>query len=209
MLPAIQPGLLPAVPLSFLEATSTAGKKTAFGASRSTTAPAQTVITAKSLLDATTLSTSERYDGPYKVAFVTDAGTYGKITWDLTKTVLVVGKSISTFSISSSCDPAPNIATAGAADQNPTFDVRIYVCTLVLTPNSGSDRRSQTKQFSFTTGAGQLVVTSPPAMNTLLQDNINLGGFVFRNDDPSRSRLPDLISTSLMSVSIRPIPHWS
>jgi hypothetical protein len=184
MLPAIQPGLLPIVSSSPFKATSTAGKKTVVRPSRSTAAPAQTAITAKSLLDATTLSMSERYDGPYKITFVTDAGVYGKITWDLAKTVLTIGKSIPTFSISSSCNPAPNIATAGAPDQNPTFDVRIsYVCTLVLEPNSGSDRRSQTKQFSFTTGAGQLVITSPPAMNTLLQDNINLGGFVFRNDD--------------------------
>ena len=134
------------------------------------------------MLSATTLTMTERYDGPYKITLVTNAGTYGMITWDLTQTVFTVNKSLPSFSESFSCNPPPEAAPGGAADDSPIFDMQTsYTCTASLTPTAGNDERVQTKQFSFTTGAGQVVVTPPTSMNSLLQDGTNLGGLVFNN----------------------------
>jgi hypothetical protein len=193
-LPEIEPGLLPVIPVPPFKTTSTvatSSKKTAIPPSKPKPTPSQpkpvptpTAITAKSLIDATTFSMSERYDGSYKMTFVTDAGTYGKITWDLSKTALTIGGSTPVFSTSFSCDPPPNTPIFDALDQNPTFNVKTsYSCAINLTPTSGSDRQTQSKQISFTTGAGQLVVTLPSYINTVLKDDANFGGFVFRNDD--------------------------
>ena len=124
------------------------------------------------------------YDGPYRVTLVTDAGTYGKITWDLSKTTLTIGGSNMTFAASSLCNPTPNVPAANETDQSLTFDIQTsYVCTVSLTPNFGNDKRTMSKQFSFTTGAGQLIVTAPTSMNTILKGGENLGGFVFENDN--------------------------
>lgn len=191
MLPEIQPGLLPVVQMPSFGTTSTAMSTMASASSTSgkkvsqpKPAPARTTITALSLLGATTLTTTEDRDGPYKVALVTNAGTYGNIAWDLTDTTLAVSKSMPSFSVAFSCDPPPNIPAVDALDQSPTFNVGTsYVCTVNLTATSGSDRKTQSKQFSFTTGAGQLVITQPSSMNTVLTDNTNRGGFVFQNDD--------------------------
>ncbi len=141
-------------------------------------------ITAASFMDATTLSTSERRDGPYKIVLTTNAGTYGTIVWDLNRTNLSIGAPAQNFSISYSCDPPPSMPDFDAFDQNPMFTVQApYTCTIGLTPTSGSDRRIQSKQFSFTAGVGQLFITSQSSMYTVLQNNLNSGGFVFKNDD--------------------------
>lgn len=186
-LPAIQPGLLPMVQSLKFRASSTVPSviaKTVIQPAPPKTAPTPTVITAESLLAATTLSAHEQYDGPYKVTFVTDAGTYGKISWDLTQTVLTVGESVPTFSLSYLCDPQPLPPVTDAVDQNPIFNMQTsYTCTVTFTPTAGKDERPESRQFSFMTGAGQLVVTAPPAMDTLLHGNSNSGGFVFRNDN--------------------------
>lgn len=189
-LPEIKPGLLPTVKLPPFKqvSTSTAAaasdKKVSAQPSKPKPTPTPTAVTARSLLDATVLSTSERQDGPYNVLLTTDAGTYGKITWDLGRTALTLGKSAPSFPVSFSCSPVPNIPAPDATDQNPTFSVKTaYVCAVNLTPASGSDMRTQSRQFSFATGAGQLVVTPPSSMNTVLKNSVNFGGFVFRNDD--------------------------
>ncbi|MEK7508216.1 MAG: hypothetical protein AAB602_04025 [Patescibacteria group bacterium] len=178
----------PALPFKTTSATATSAavsnKKTAIQPSKPKPAQIQTVVTAKSLIDATTLSTSERRDGPYKVELKTNAGTYGVISWDLGKTQFTVSPSMPSFSISYSCNPSPNMPDHDALDQSPMFNVQTsYKCTISLTPTSGNDRQTQSKQFSFTTGAGQLFITSQSSMNTVLKDNLNTGGFVFRNDD--------------------------
>lgn len=146
--------------------------------------PVPTTVTAKSLIDATTLSTIERRDGPYKIILATKVGN-DTIPWDLSKTDLTIsGASIPSFSISYSCNPAPNTPDFDALDQSPMFNVQTtYTCTIGLTPNSGNNRQTQSKQFSFTTGAGQLFVTSQSSMSTILKSNLNTGGFIFRNDD--------------------------
>lgn len=178
--PAIQAGLLPLVKMPPFKPTN---KPTSTAAlSEKVAVPAvPATITARSLLDATTLNAIERYDGPYKVTLTTAAGTYGKITWGIEATTLTVGKSV--FSVSSSCNPAPNVPAIGASDRSLTFDMQTsYACTIGLTPDFGSNRIAQSKQFSFTTGTGQLVVTQPSSMDTLLHDGVDLGGFVFNNE---------------------------
>ena len=203
ILPAVRPGLLPAVTAPIFEAASTkaAGKKIVTVTARTASKPSA-AITAKSLLAATALSVVERYDGPYKIALVTDAGTYGKITWGLDKAVLAVGGSAPTFAVSFSCDPGSNVPAANAADQGPTFDVRTsYACAIGLTPNSGNDRGTQSRQFSFTTGAGQLVVTPAVSMNTVLRDGGNDGGLVFNNENSE----PMTISALDVDVSYKGI----
>jgi hypothetical protein len=188
ILPPIKPGLLPMGQFFPFKptgaATSTSSKESVPQTGRSKSPATPTVVTAKSLLDATTLSASERYDGYYGITLTTDAGTYGRIRWGLDGAPLAVGGSVPAFSVSYSCDPAPNMAAANALDQNPTFDVKTsYVCTIGLTPTSGSDRSTRSKQFSFTTGTGQLVVTPPSAMDTLLHDGKDFGGFIFNNEN--------------------------
>lgn len=211
-LPEIKPGLLPAVKLLPFKPTSTStaesNKKTVAKPSRPKPAITPTVITARSLINATTLSMSERHDGPYKTVFVTNAGTYGKITWGLGKTTLKIGKSIPSFSISFSCNPSPNTPIFGAFDQSPTFNVKTsYSCTVGLTPTSGADIRTQSKQFSFTTGAGQLVVTTPSSMDTVLKNDTNFGGFVFRNDDSEPITITGLdIDVSYKGLSVADSP---
>ena len=95
-----------------------------------------------------------------------------------------------------------------AIDQSPTFNVRAsYACTINLTPISGSSRQTQSKQYSFTTGAGQLVVTPPSYMNTVLKDNENFGGFVFRNDDAEPVTITGLdIDVSYTALNIADSP---
>ncbi len=192
-LPEIKPGLLPVIPVPPFKTTSTAAsnKKIVPKAvppprqpSKPKSVPPPTVITARSLLDATTFSVSERYDGPYKIAFVTDAGTYGKIAWDLGKAELTVNGSFPSFSITFSCDPFPTMPAPDALDQSPMFNAKTsYACAINLTPASGGDRQAQSKQISFTTGSGQLVVAPPSYANTLLKDDASFGGLVFRNDN--------------------------
>lgn len=196
--PVIQ--LPPFKPTSTATSTAVSNKKTAAQPKKPKPAPIPTAITARSLLDATVLSMSEQRNGPYKATFVTNAGTYGKITWDLGKTALTVSASMPNFSISYSCDPIPNMPAHDALDQSPAFNVKTsYNCVVNLTPASGNDRRTQSKQFSFTTGAGQLVVTPQSSMNTVLKDNASFGGFVFRNDDTE----PITITGLYIDVSYR------
>ncbi len=203
-------GSLPVVKVPPFKATSTAvsSRKTATQPSQPKSAPMPTVVTARSLLDATTLSVSEERDDPYKATFVTDAGTYGKITWSLDDATLTASDSMPSFSISFSCNPSPNIPDPSALDQNPTFNVRTsYTCTIDFAPASGSDQRTQSKQFSFTTGAGQLIITPPSSMNTLLNNNTNFGGFTFRNDDTQPITITGLdIDVSYKGLNIANTP---
>jgi hypothetical protein len=177
--------LLPAVQVAFKSTSvATSSKKIVVQMSRSAIASTPAAITAKSLIAATTMSVGERYDGSYGIKLTTDAGTYGKITWGLDATTLQVDSSV--FAVSYSCDPAQNAAAANAPDQNPTFNIDTsYACTIGLAPNSGSDQFVQSKQFSFTTGAGQLVVTPPTSMDTVLHDSNDAGGLVFSNENNS------------------------
>ena len=180
----IAPGLLPKVTLLTKKTISkpkSAPKPTATAAPI-TAAP--TIITAQSFLDNATLSLKERPDGPYEVVLTTNVGAGKNIVWGLETTTLGGSGSFPSSSVSFSCDPLPTMPTPDMNDQNPIFDVRTsYHCAITLVPLSGNDQRSRSKTFSFATGPGQIVVTRPLAMNTLLANNKNSGGFVFKNQD--------------------------
>jgi len=92
--------------------------------------------------------------------------------------------SIPEFSVAFACDPLPNQPLVGALDQNPSFAVRTaYDCVVSLTPQTGIDRRTQTKDFSFTTPPGDFVILPDMAMDTVLVDNTNNGGVILDNQD--------------------------
>lgn len=168
-----------------------------------------TTVTASSLLDATTISFREQLDGPYHLVLATKAGTGTTITWGLDETTIGGTGSIPSFSVAYSCDPLPNLPLPGASDQNPTFNVRAsYDCTISLTPTTGNDRRTQSKQFSFTTPAGQLIITPPHAMSTVLQPSKDDGGFVFKNNDTNPITVTGLtldVSYTALNLSTGPL----
>lgn len=66
----------------------------------------------------------------------------------------------------------------------------------------------QSKSFSFTTGRGQLVVTGPTSMDVLLHSDTDLGGFIFRNDNPSPLTITGLdidVSYTALNISNGPL----
>lgn len=185
----IVPGSLPKVAMLALKKTAAKSKPkpkpVAATAATAASIAAPAAMTAQSLLDATTLSLKERFDGPYEAVLTTNAGGGKNVVWGLDATALGgSGSSLPPFSVSSACDPLPTMPTPDMSDQNPAFAVRApYRCMITATPLSGNDRRSRSKEFPFTTGPGQFIVTKPSAMNTLLVDDKNEGGFVFTNQD--------------------------
>ncbi len=204
----VTPGLLPQVhllsPKTAAKTTKTAvttTKKPAAAAPTPAPAPPvqkSTAVTAQSFLDATTLSFKEEADGPYKMVLTTNAGSAGTLTWALGDATIGGSGSLPSFSTDFSCNPIPNLPLQGATDQNPTFDVRTsYNCSISLTPLSGANRATQSKQFSFTTPPGAFFVTAPSSMDTVLQSNENDGGFVFRNNDAE----PIMVSNLTLDVS--------
>jgi hypothetical protein len=146
-------------------------------------------LTAQALLNQTTVSLAQGLDSTARATFTTNAGAAGKISWDLTTTMIGGGSNgtssaIPSFAVSTSCTPPPTTPLPSDANQNPTFAVRTaYDCTVSLTPQSGTDRRAVTKDFDFTTAPGRLVASVAAETNSLLQDNTNLGGFTFDNQD--------------------------
>ena len=82
-----------------------------------------------------------------------------------------------------------------AADPNPTFAIRTsYSCTITLV---SSDGHKESKQFSFKTGPGRLIVSVASGLGITLKDNGNTSGFVFNNQDD----LPLIISGLTFDVS--------
>ncbi len=219
-------GLLPSVDVPFSTTTATTaaattqsgGKTTskkagaqAKSATTPTTAAASVpaVITARTFLDATTLSLNERFDGPYEAKFTTFAGTKSSVIWGLDETSIGGSGSVPRFFVSFSCNPPPNIPSSDDTDQNPMFDVRTsYACAIGLAQTSGNDQRVQSKNFSFTTDPGQLIVTSPSAMSTVLQESTDNGGLVFNNIDSNQITITGLnvdISYTALNVADSPL----
>lgn len=211
----ITPGLLPQVRLvpppaasASKKSKSTATTATTATAATKTTAPAATratVATAQSFLNATAVSFKQTSDGPYEIVLTTTVGGSAgtPVTWGLDKTT------VSSFSVSYSCNPALNPPLAGASDQNPTFGVQTsYDCTIALTPTTGNDRATKSKDFSFTTPAGELSVTPPRAMGTVLHNGENDGGFVFNNSSAEAVTITGLtldISYTALNVAAGPL----
>lgn len=196
-LPEVKPDLLPTVKLNSPKKASAAPapakEKSAAQSSQPKPAPTPTptTIIAHSLIDATTISLSERHDGPYIATLETNAGTFGKLKWGLGQSTLKVGTL--NFSISYSCDQFLGMPAPEALDQNPMLEPKTaYTCKIGLTPTSGNDRQTQSKGFSFTTPPGQLVVKLQSSMSTVLRNDSNFGGFILRNDDPDPVTVTDL-----------------
>lgn len=175
--PAVAPGLLPTVTLLPPKPASAAAvkKKNIAPPKPAGAATAPITITAQSLLDATTLSFAEQPSGPYEITLTTNTGARTTFVWGLDDATIGGSGKIPSFATAFSCNPPPTQLF---------FDVRTsYTCTITLTPLSGSDKRSQSKSFSFATGAGELIVTPPVAMGAVLENSENNGGFVFNNED--------------------------
>lgn len=142
------------------------------------------LITADWLLEKTDLSFRWRRDGLYEAVLNTKVSDAQNLQWGLAQTVFGGSGAIPQFSVAFGCDPLPTMPEPGAIDLNPAFAVRTaFKCDVSLTPLSGSDRRARSRQFVFQTDPGPLTVTAPSAMNTVLVNDTNHGGFVFTNGD--------------------------
>ena len=129
--------------------------------------------------------------------------------WGLDEASIGGSGSVPRFSVSFSCNPPPNIPASDAPDQSLTFNVRTsYTCTVNLTPTSGGDQRVQSREFSFATGAGQLIVTSPSYNNAVLREDVNNGGLIFNNEDANTVAITGLdidISYTALNVTDGPL----
>lgn len=142
-----------------------------------TPAATSTTITAQWLLANTALSFKPNLDGSLRGVFTatTSAQT---LTWGVNDATIGGTNGIPPFAFSFSCDPLLGI-------QDQSFNVRTYYrCTMGFAATTGSDLSTHSKNVQFETGPGQLVVTLPQAMDTILTDQgSNNGGFVFTNND--------------------------
>lgn len=146
--------------------------------------PSAAPITAQLFLDDTAVSLKNDLNGLDRLTFVTNLGNAGTLSWGLLDTTVGGTGSIPEFDVTSSCNPPPAIPTADDPNQNPIFQVRTsYDCTISLTPLTGTDLRAVSKDFTFTTPPGRVVVSVAPDTDTLLQNNTNNGGFTFDNQD--------------------------
>ena len=204
-LPPIPPGMLPKVHvLKFKSATVAAfaaakikGASTAPAASNPapapvikmtaspvTATPLPSTITAQWILDHTTLSFKERFDGTYAVVFTSALGGNNNLAWGLDQSSIGGTGSIPKFSITFICDPPPAMPAFDSRDQSPAFKVRTtYGCDISLAATSGNDQSMKTKHFDFQTNAGPLVIRLASAIDTVLKNDKNVGSFVFDNED--------------------------
>ncbi|MBU6500962.1 MAG: hypothetical protein KGJ89_02445 [Patescibacteria group bacterium] len=183
VLPEIKPGLLPKVnKLSFVAtATSSVIKKTTTVTPPVLTqkSPVPVVITPQWFLDNTVTSLNQNLDSSYQLSLITTVGSK-KINWDLYKTSVGGENGIPEFTVVHSCDPLP-LPPESPADTEIRFDTRSpYSCDITLTDQTG---HVVSKRFSFTTGAGRLVVSTATGMDIILRDDKDDNGFVFKNDD--------------------------
>lgn len=140
-------------------------------------------LSAEDILNRTSVAFRSTHDGQYEVVLTTNTGG-APLIWNLTNTTIGGSDAAPAFSVAYTCDPPPQSPLPGAIDQNPTFAVRSsYNCTISLTPIGGTDRRTQSHHFPFTTPSGELIVSPPSSMSTILSNDTNNGGFVFNNQD--------------------------
>jgi hypothetical protein len=185
---SITPGLLPTVKLTPKKPSVVASKPKPAAIPASIPAskpPAPLALTTQGLLDGAVLSFKQRPDGAYEAVFSTNGGGGKNVQWDLSQAFIGGDGRIPKLSVSYSCNPPPGLPSpTEIIDTNPFFSVRTpYDCDISLTPTTGVDQRTRSRHFTFTTGAGPLVVKPPTSMNTLLKDDANSGGFVFANQD--------------------------
>jgi len=189
-LPEIAPGLLPKVTLALSKPKPAARKpapapaKIAATVTAPTPLPLPAHITAQWILDNTTFSFKTRFDGTYALVFATKSGGVNVATWDLTNQTIGGVNGVPQFNFSFTCNPPPTMPPFNSPDMSPAFAVRTtYGCDLSLAATGGSDRRAVVKHFDFTTSAGPLVISHPSSMNTVLQNDKNVGYIVFNNEN--------------------------
>ena len=182
--------LVPTPPAVTSPATSSVPKKEAPSeVTKKVEKPAPTealpsVITGDWLLGKTTNTLKQKLDGTSELLLDTDLGNGTHIGWGLADTGVGGTGLVPRFDASYTCSPFPDFSINDADQKHPYFKVRTsYHCTMSLTPSSGSDKRTQSKVFSFETGPGKLIVTPPLTMSSLLKDGKNESGFVFDNQD--------------------------
>lgn len=218
VLATITPGLLPKVSFKgkFLPiAQAPAATSTTETKARTTEPPRlpenkinSGAITAQWILDHTKTSLQETLGGMYELTFTTAInGT--PLAWNLLKTQFGGAGGIPPFTAAFSCNPPGTAPVSDALDQNPRFNIlSSYTCTVSLTANAGDDRRTYSKDFAFTTPAGELAVSPVSSMNTILANDENDGGFVFTNTDPRDSAITGVtfdVSYNNLSTTQRPL----
>ncbi len=188
------------------KAASTDNKKTSPNPAAAETKGAQVAlpknISALWMLDHTTVSLVQRLDSTYRAAFSTETSKSKPLGWDLGQTSVGGSGGIPQFDVSYACDIPPFPAPPAAPDQSPVFLMRTYYsCDVSLTPTSGVDLRTQTKNFSFKTDGGRLKVMT--ALARTLVNGKNDSGFIFNNEDSEPVTLTGLtldISFTALSV---------
>ena len=140
-------------------------------------------VTAQWLLDNTKLSFKQKRDGTYQAIFTASTGGQN-LTWGIDDASIGGNGGIPKFSFSVSCDPPFETPAPDLPDQTHFFKVRTsYDCAIGFAAVSGNDQQMRSKNMHIDTGPGQLVVTPPSSMNTVLTNDTNNGGFVFDNQD--------------------------
>lgn len=167
--------------------TETPGTETAFTA------------TAKGILDNTAFSVNSKIDGTYWLGLRTATGANSEFNWDLLGANIGGSAGIPKFDVSFSCNPQPIIPSSGAPDQNPVFDFNTsYTCVIALTD---SQQRKESKNISFKTGAGRIVVKNS-ALNMTLKSDKSTNGFVFDNQSGAPVTVTDLMfDVSFLSLN--------
>jgi len=194
-------GSLPIVILSPHKAsTTTKTKATSTAQISAITAPkiavpniAASAITAQWLSDNTKLSFKQKRDGTYEAVFTTKTG--GKdLVWGVEDAFIGGTTGIPKFAFSFSCNPPLEVPPPDSPDQTMFFKVRTtYDCTIGFAATSGNSQEMRSKNMHIETGPGQLAVAPPLAMNTLLADDSNQGGFVFTNNDTKAITITKLV----------------
>ncbi|GEM_PF-1561263 len=165
-------------------------------------------ITSQWFLDNTKFSLKQRLGGGYKVIFSASSGAEN-LTWGASDASIGGSAMPLKFAFSFSCNPLLEVPPFDSFDQTPFFKVRVsYDCTMGFAATSGSDQRILSKNLPVETGPGQLVISPPSAMNTVLADETNDGGFVLKNEDAKPATVTNLtldVSYTALNTQIGPL----
>ncbi|MDP2598243.1 MAG: hypothetical protein Q8P49_00245 [Candidatus Liptonbacteria bacterium] len=178
--------------------TETKAEKKAPAPAQKTPAPqahatAPKTITAQWLLDNTSFFPKQSRYGNYIPTFTVDVGNRN-LAWNISDAYVGGDATMPKFAFSFSCDPPLEKPLADSPEQTNFLKIRTsYDCTVGFGATSGSDQRMFTKKISVQTGAGQLVVTPPPAMNAVLDNDTNHGGIVLENQDSKAITITKLV----------------
>ncbi len=152
-------------------------------------------------MDRTSFSLNQKIDGEYWLSFHTDTGNGSGFDWTMSDTAIGGTAQVPKMDTSFSCDPQWNAPPANSSDQNPIFGIATsYACTVSL---ADSLMRMSSKQISFQTGQGRLLVKSSN-LDTSLRSGKSINGFVFDNQSRESLAIKDLtfdVSFRALNVS--------